>query len=137
MNHWRGWRTIQCHADTGEDGIAFRDWLTGGVCFDCRTIRRYHWGEQNAWMSCQARRLQAGQDCEMDRDEIVELLKRGAIRLTMNDGSQFDIPSSDQTLISSISAHVLYKDESDNKWKFHILSLLGMVRAEELESTTG
>ncbi len=71
----------------------------------------------------------------MDRDELVALLNRGPIRVTMNDGSQFEIPSGEKTLISSISAHVLYQDEGDHKWKFHVLSLLGMVRAEELGSS--
>lgn len=71
----------------------------------------------------------------MDRDEIIELLKRGPIRVTMNDGSEHVIPAyGERALVSSLSIHVLYQDESDGKWRFHILSLLGMVRAEELES---
>jgi len=70
----------------------------------------------------------------MDRDEINAFLSRGPIRVTMNDGSQFVIPSNDRTLVSSISVHVLYQDESDGKWRFHILSLLSMVRAEELKN---
>lgn len=80
------------------------------------------------------RKAKSLRSTSMDRDEIIKLLDRGPLRVTMNDGSQFIIPSGDRTLVSSISVHVLYQDESDGKWRFHILSLLGMVRAEEIES---
>lgn len=71
----------------------------------------------------------------MDRDELIEMLRRGPVRVTMNDGSQHVVSDyGERTLVSSLSVHSLYRDERDGKWRFHVLSLLGMVRAEEIES---
>ena len=71
----------------------------------------------------------------MDRDELVTMLRNGPVRVTMNDGSQYVIPPiGENSMVSSLSVHVLYQDEKDSKWRFHVLSLLTMVRAEEMES---
>ena len=68
----------------------------------------------------------------MDRKTLTEAIKKGPVRVTMNDGSQYLIPSLEMALISDTSAHVLYRDEEDGKMRTHILALVYMVRIEEL-----
>lgn len=69
----------------------------------------------------------------MDRDELINAINNGPVRATMNDGSQFDVPSRDVSLVSDLSLHVLYRDDNQ-RWKTHLLSLVCMVRVEELEA---
>jgi len=71
----------------------------------------------------------------MDREELHEALNRGPVAVTMNDGSRYVIPSLEMAVVSDLSASVLYKSD-DGKWRTHILSLVAMVRIEELETTT-
>lgn len=56
---------------------------------------------------------------------------RGPIRITMNDGSVYDIPSRELATVSDISASVLDKAD-DGKWRPHHLPLVTMASAEEL-----
>ena len=68
----------------------------------------------------------------MDRETLTNAIKGGPVRVTMNDGSKYEIPSLEVCLVSEISAYVLYRDENE-KWRTHILSLVGMTRIEELK----
>ncbi len=72
----------------------------------------------------------------MDRTTLTEAIKRGPVKVHMNDGSSFLIPSIEFAVVSDISAHVLYRDE-DGKYRAHILALVCMTRIEELEKVSG
>lgn len=68
----------------------------------------------------------------MDREELLALIRRGPIRITMNDGKSYVIPSSEFATVSDISASILYKSESDGKWRHFHLPLVTMASVEEL-----
>ena len=68
----------------------------------------------------------------MDRDELMNLIRRGPIRITMNDGSTYDVPSREFATVSDISASILYKS-TDGKWRHHHLPLVTMAGVEELQ----
>jgi hypothetical protein len=68
----------------------------------------------------------------MDREELTKLLLSGPIRITMNDGSTYDVPSREFATVSDISASILYK-APDGKWRHHHLSLVTMAGVEELQ----
>ncbi|MEM6363365.1 MAG: hypothetical protein AAF745_02990 [Planctomycetota bacterium] len=70
----------------------------------------------------------------MDSDGISSLLRTGSVRVTMNDGSQFELPPlGEKCLVGPISVRSLFKDEASGKPRINILSLLSMVRAEQIE----
>ncbi len=68
----------------------------------------------------------------MDRKTLLDLIKAGPIRITMNDGSQHLAESIEMACVDDIAAHVLYKDPEDGKYRSHYLSLVCMVRVEPL-----
>ncbi|MCY3011802.1 MAG: hypothetical protein NTY42_18530 [Planctomycetota bacterium] len=70
----------------------------------------------------------------MDRQELIDWVKRGPVRVTMSDGSTHVIPSLEWCLITPVSAHVLYRAE-DGKLRTHYLSLVCMARVEQLETS--
>jgi hypothetical protein len=51
----------------------------------------------------------------MDRDTLLKAVKAGPFRVFMNDGTWFDIPSSEMCLIDQISARLLHQE--DDIWK--------------------
>lgn len=63
----------------------------------------------------------------------MELVRRGPIRLTMNDGSVYDVPGVEHCLVSQISISVLVKSTSDGKWRQHHLPLVTIAGVEELQ----
>ena len=67
----------------------------------------------------------------MDRVTLVEAIKRGPVRVTMNDGSQFEIPSLEFCAVGDIAAYVLLRGE-DGKLRPRHLALVCMVQIEEL-----
>lgn len=67
-------------------------------------------------------------------ETLIEIIRRGPVRVTMNDGSTHVIQSLEWCLVTPIYAHVLYRSE-DGKLKSHFLSLVCMARVEELEPT--
>jgi hypothetical protein len=71
----------------------------------------------------------------MDRDTLLTRLKLGPVRVFMNDGPQFDIPSTEMCIVDQIGAYVLQK--VDGVWKTQILALVCMNRIEQLESVSG
>lgn len=67
----------------------------------------------------------------MDRQTLLEAIKRGPIRVTMNDGSKVEIPSLEFSAVGDIAAYVLIRDD-DGKLRARHLALAGMVQIEEL-----
>ena len=70
----------------------------------------------------------------MNREDLIEIIRRGPVRVTMNDGGTHVIQSLEWCLVTPIYAHVLYRSD-DGKLKSHFLSLVCMARVEELEPT--
>lgn len=68
----------------------------------------------------------------MDREELMALIRRGPIRVTMNTGETYDIPNMEFATVSDISASVLYR-APDKKWRMHHLPLVTIAGVEELQ----
>ena len=68
----------------------------------------------------------------MDRETLNDAIQGGPIRVTMNTGQSFEIPSRDHAIVDSIAAHVLTKD-ADGKYRARILAIVCMVSIEKLE----
>lgn len=70
----------------------------------------------------------------MDRQTLLEAVKRGPVRVTMNDGSKYEIPSLEFCAVGDIAAYVLLRGE-DGKLRARHLALVCMVEIEELAAT--
>lgn len=65
----------------------------------------------------------------MDRQTILDKVRRGPVRVFMNDGTWHDIPSIEYCLVDQIAARVLYRDDAGT-WRTKALSLDCMSRLE-------
>lgn len=68
----------------------------------------------------------------MDRKELLDLLREGPIRIRMNDGRAYEVPSIEFASVSDIAAAVLHKSEEDGKWRHVHLPLVTMTAVEPL-----
>jgi len=68
----------------------------------------------------------------MHREELTELIRQGPVRVKMNNGDTFEIPSSEFATVSDISAAVLVRD--DGRLIHRHLSLVCICSAEVLPS---
>ena len=66
----------------------------------------------------------------MDRETLLDAIKEGSVRIHMNDGRNFDIPSAEFALVDSTAAHVLIKN-SHGRFRARILSLVCMTQIEK------
>ncbi len=69
----------------------------------------------------------------MHRHELNELIKQGPVRIRMNNGDVWDVPSPEFGIVGDIHAHILHRD-ADNVLRGRILSLVAMCSAELLDS---
>ena len=67
----------------------------------------------------------------MDRTTLVNAIKNGPVRVTMNDGSQYEIPNVEFCVVSDIAAFVLVRN-ADGKLGAKILALVCMLSIEPL-----
>jgi hypothetical protein len=67
----------------------------------------------------------------MDYQTLTDAIKEGPVRVTMNDGRFFEIPSSEFAIVDSTAAHVLTRAE-DGKLRARILALVCMTSIEKL-----
>lgn len=67
----------------------------------------------------------------MDRETLIKAAKVGPIRITMNDGRVFDVPSIVFITADDIAAHVVTQSV-DSKYRATYLSLVTMVSIESL-----
>ncbi len=72
----------------------------------------------------------------MDRETLMDAIHEGPVRVTMNDGQAFLIPSSEFAIVDETAAHVLTK-EGHGKYRARILALVCMTHIEKLNLTTG
>ncbi|MGL4514136.1 MAG: hypothetical protein ACRCT8_13680 [Lacipirellulaceae bacterium] len=70
----------------------------------------------------------------MDRDSILELIRLGPVRIKMNNGDTFDVPSIEFATVSDLTAAVLVRSE-DGKLRHRLLSLVAICSVEPLAST--
>ena len=62
---------------------------------------------------------------------MLDALRRGPVRITMNDGSVFSVPSIELCAVTDISAYLVTLAE-DGKWRGRHLALVCMVSVEEV-----
>ncbi len=62
----------------------------------------------------------------MDREELMDLIRKGPVVIRMNDGAEYTVDGVEQALVTDISAHVLHRSESDGKFRAAILPLVTM-----------
>ncbi len=71
----------------------------------------------------------------MDREELNKILEDCPIRITMNDGSSFEVPSKEMALCSDIKLTLLHKAK-DGKWRDVYLPLVKMAKIEAISATS-
>lgn len=68
----------------------------------------------------------------MDREELMNLIRRGPVRITMNSGDTVVIESLETCVVSSMSADVLVKGD-DGQLRTHFYPLVTMSKVELLD----
>ena len=68
----------------------------------------------------------------MDRDQLIELIRQGPVRVRMNNGDVWDIPSSEFGIVGDLHAAILHRDP-DGVLRSKILSLVCICSAESME----
>jgi hypothetical protein len=69
----------------------------------------------------------------VDREELTALIKKGPIRIRMNDGRSYEVSGPEFATVSDIAAAVLYRGE-DGKYRHMHLPLGTMSGVEPLET---
>ena len=67
----------------------------------------------------------------MDREELMTLIRKGPVRILMNDGESYDVPNVEFAVVSDIAASVLYLG-ADGKMRTMHLPLVTMSGVEEI-----
>ena len=67
----------------------------------------------------------------MDRETLVRAIDEGPVRVTMNDGSCYDIPDHKSAMVDSAICYVLTRSEN-GKLQAVWLSLVRMVKVERI-----
>jgi len=69
----------------------------------------------------------------MDRETLVKAIKAGPVMITMNDGSEYVIRSSEFAIVDDIAAHVLpERPDVGGRLRSEILALVCMVSIRHL-----
>lgn len=68
----------------------------------------------------------------MDREELTDIIRKGPVRITMNDGSSYVVNGPEMAVVSDIAASILHKCE-DGKWRNVYLPLVTMASIEPLD----
>lgn len=72
----------------------------------------------------------------MDREELNAIVRKGPVRIRMNDGGAYEVPSTEFITVSDIAAAVLYRHQ-DGKLRHVHLPLVTMTAVEPLETAAG
>ena len=67
----------------------------------------------------------------MDRETLIRAIDEGPVRVTMNDGSTYDIPDHKSAMVDSSICYVLVRGD-EGKYKAVWLSLVCMVKVERI-----
>jgi len=71
----------------------------------------------------------------MDREELMALIRKGPVRILMNDGESYEVAGSEFAVVSDIAASVLYR-AVDGKLRTMYLPLVTMSGVQPLTETT-
>jgi hypothetical protein len=69
----------------------------------------------------------------MGREELNKIVKQGPVRIRVNDGSAYEIMSSELVTVSDIAASILYR-ANDGKWRHVYLPLVTMSVIEPIDA---
>ena len=71
---------------------------------------------------------------DMDRETVMEAIRRGPIEITMNDGQKIIVPNSEFCVVDDIAAHILYRAE-DGSMKTKIAALVCMTSITPVDAS--
>ena len=71
----------------------------------------------------------------MDREELIHLIQQGPVRVRMNNGDVWDIPSTEIAIVGDLHAAVLVRDDDDIR-RAKIFSLVCVCSAGPMEPAT-
>ena len=71
----------------------------------------------------------------VEREELMQLISQGPVRIRMNNGDTCDIPNAEMATVSDFSAAVLVRDE-DGRLRHRHLALFAICSVDELGEKT-
>lgn len=71
------------------------------------------------------------EDCNVDREELLELMKEGTVRITMNSGDRVDLVAGETALVTSMAVHALVRSD-DGMLRMKVYPLIAISVAEVL-----
>jgi hypothetical protein len=71
----------------------------------------------------------------MDRDMLLQAIEHGPVRVTMNDGSFYDIDGLRDVAVDSTTCYLMRR-QSDGRYRAIWLALVCMTKVEQLQIAT-
>ncbi len=71
----------------------------------------------------------------MDRESLLQAIEHGPVRITMNDGSSYDIESLRDVAVDSTTCYVMQRG-ADGQYRAVWLALVCMIKVEQLSSAS-
>jgi len=71
----------------------------------------------------------------MDRETLLQAIEHGPVRVTMNDGSSYDIDSLRDVAVDSSTCYLM-KQRADGRYRAIWLALVCMTKVEQLSIVT-
>lgn len=71
------------------------------------------------------------EDYNVDREELIEWMKEGTVRITMNSGDQADLVAGETALVTSTAVHALVRSD-DGMLRMKVYPLVAISVAEVL-----
>lgn len=71
----------------------------------------------------------------MDRETLMDAVRRGPVEVAINDGQKLTIQGMEFCVVDDVAAHVLYRSE-DSSWTTRIAALLCMTTITPIESSS-
>lgn len=69
----------------------------------------------------------------MDRETLLQAIEHGPVRVTMSDGSAYDIESLRDVAVDQAVCYLMRRDSESGRYKAVWLSLVCMTKVEQLE----
>lgn len=70
----------------------------------------------------------------MERDDFINLMKSGPVKVRMNSGEIYEILAQSEAIVSDVAAYVLHRTDT-GRLKAMVISLINIATIEELAST--
>ena len=71
------------------------------------------------------------EDCNVDREELIEWMKEGTVRITMNSGDHADLLAGETALVTSMAVHAMVRSD-DGMLRMKVYPLIASSVAEVL-----